>query len=139
MATKQKQKAKRQVATSRGRNWTLDETNTFADILSDVDLNFASTLETKALKRSSNHIVYLDIKKELVSRLKDINESGNSTGEVLIEPLKTDIKSLQKKYNSLKGEWRKISDKAKIGSCLRSIALHRLKHKLYHAGFIFPI
>ena len=35
-----------------------------------------------------------------------------------IEPLKTDVKSLQRKYNLLKAEWRKISDKAKIGSGL---------------------
>ena len=94
MATKQKQKVKRQVTTSRDRNWTLEETKIFADILSDVDLNFASTLVKKALKGSSNHIVYLDIRKELVSRLQDINESGNSTGEVQCFPSSLSLSTL---------------------------------------------
>ena len=62
MARKKVQK----VTKSRGRNWTIEETNIFAETLADLDLNFASTLDKKTLKSSSNKAVFFHIQKELV-------------------------------------------------------------------------
>ena len=36
------------------RNWTEVETETFCRILSDPEMNFCTTLETKALKKTAN-------------------------------------------------------------------------------------
>ena len=44
--------------TEKGRNWTELETETFCRILVDDEFNFAVTLETKALKKSSNKEVF---------------------------------------------------------------------------------
>ena len=117
---KQKQKQVRKEGKQSGRNWTIEEVGIFAEVLSDVDLNFAATLEKKALKRSSSKAVYLDLQKEFFVRLEDIKQPNQEDDlETLVDaPINTDVTSLQKKYNYLKGEWRKISDRAKLGSGL---------------------
>ena len=51
-------------ALAKGRNWTELETEVFATILSDSTNNFSYTLETKALKKSSNAEVFKAIQSE---------------------------------------------------------------------------
>ena len=46
----------------KGRNWTPLELETFCQILADPALNYAHTLETKALKKSANKEVFESIK-----------------------------------------------------------------------------
>ena len=65
---KQKQKQVRKEGKQRGRNWTIEEVGIFGEVLSAVDLNFAATLEKKALKRSSSKAVCLDLQKEFFVR-----------------------------------------------------------------------
>ena len=48
----------RKMAMEIGHNWTDGETERFCTILVDTELNYCATLETKALKKSSNTEVF---------------------------------------------------------------------------------
>lgn len=48
----------------KGRNWTDLETEAFCSILADQELNFCFTLETRALKKSSNKEVFEALQKK---------------------------------------------------------------------------
>ena len=59
----------RKMAMEKGRNWTDGETEMFCTLLVDTELNFCATLETKALKKSSNTEVFESLQKELDLRI----------------------------------------------------------------------
>ena len=45
----------------RERNWTDLETEAYVTLLADGEFNFATTLETKALKKQANKLVFQSI------------------------------------------------------------------------------
>ena len=48
----------KKITVAKGRNWTDLETESFCRILVDPETNFATTLETKALKKTANKEVF---------------------------------------------------------------------------------
>ena len=48
----------KKITVDNGRNWTDLETESFCRILVDPETNFATTLETKALKKTANKEVF---------------------------------------------------------------------------------
>ena len=105
------------------RNWTPEETLLYCEILTDPINNFMVTLEKKALKKSSTKEVFEEIAKEFEEELqKEVFKNRNAKylkGKKKEADLKIDIKKLQYKYNNIKQQWRKISDKKKNGSGLK--------------------
>ena len=98
-----KQRAKR----PKNKSWTEKEVNTFVSVLTsneERDTPWALTLETMALKKSSNEAVFRKILEELQLRCPD--SSGFT------------IDQLRRKYKWLKQEWRKINNKIRSGSGL---------------------
>ena len=87
----------------------------------DTGLNFCATLETKALKKSSNTEVFESLQKEFKTGLLDdefIQQNEEYLpGELNIE-LDISIPKLRNKYNNLKRNWKQIVDRAKDGSGL---------------------
>lgn len=108
------------------RRWTQEETELFAQILSDPDNGFAESLERLALKKSSNNEVFMYIQQEFVKALKldpfkEMNEKNfqDKSGNILEHAeLDTSIEKLRVKYKTLKQEWNKITDRIKNGSGL---------------------
>ena len=96
--------------------------------MSSEENSFAITLEKLALKKSSNNEVFEHVKKLFDAvlkekHLKNLNEKINFTSSKdnsvsKYEALDTSVMKLRKKYNNLKTEWRKITDRAKSGSGL---------------------
>ena len=120
-------KKSKTVTIPRNRKWTEEENELFAKILSSDENSFASSLERLALKKSSNNEVFSHIKRILDSELKkkefkNMNEFKNfrdkTDAVITYERLDTSLAKLRKKYTNLKGEWRKITDRAKSGSGL---------------------
>ena len=100
---KRPQKRKR----PKNKSWNDKEVNAFVNVLTsneDRDNPWALTLETMALKKSSNEAVFRKILAELKSRCP---ESTDFT-----------IDQLRRKYKWLKQEWRKINNKIRSGSGL---------------------
>ena len=56
---------------TRNRRWTEDELELFALVLIDEENNFASSLETLALKKSANNEVFESLKKIFDEKLKE--------------------------------------------------------------------
>ena len=52
------------------RRWTQEETELFAEILSDPDNGFAESLEKLALKKSSNNEAFMHIQQEFMNGLE---------------------------------------------------------------------
>ena len=63
----------RQLIRKKIRKWTHLETEIFCNILVDSEFNFCHTLETKALKKSSNKEVFEALQKEFRTALLDNN------------------------------------------------------------------
>ena len=98
-----KQRAKR----PKNKSWQEEEVNTFVSVLTsneERDMQWALTLETMVLKKSSNEAVFRKILEELKLRCPD--SSGFT------------IDQLRRKYKWLKQEWRKINNKIRNGSGL---------------------
>ena len=90
---------------NKGRNWTDLETETFAMILADSTHNFSFTLETKALKKSSNKEVFEVIQSEFQTALADpefVKENNTYFPEESATDLDTSVQKLRTKYNKLK-------------------------------------
>ena len=108
----------------RCRNWTPEETELFANVLADEDNRFTASLEWLASKKTANNKVFDHIKKSLIeSEVRRIlmtkNEERNfcnKNGDLQrYSPLWYIVNKLRRKYTSLKAEWRKILDMAKLG------------------------
>ena len=108
----------------KGRNWTEVETETFCRILADPEMNFCTTLETKALKKTANKEVFESIQIEfkiclLEEEFIKENRLYFDLGEDDPLPeLDTSIPKLRNKYNNLKKQWRQRVDRDKTGSGL---------------------
>ena len=105
----------------RDRNWTDMETEAFATLLADSDFNYASTLETKALKKQANKEVFQSIMENFKVLLADpgfVEENKAFFPEETVTDLEVTIQKLRTKYNNLKKQWRSIVDRAKVGSGL---------------------
>ena len=106
---------------NKGRNWTDLETEAFAMILADSTHNFSFTLETKALKKSSNKEVFEVIQLEFRTALADpefVKENNTYFPEESATDLDTSVQKLRTKYNNLKRVWKLTVDRAKEGSGL---------------------
>ena len=53
----------------KNQHWTDEETNMFVEVLVDQEYNFAECLEKRALKRSANEEVFIEILNVLKSKL----------------------------------------------------------------------
>ena len=114
----------KKITVDKGRNWTDLETESFCRILVDPETNFATTLETKALKQTANKEVFEAIQCEFkISVLEeefakenrlyfDIGDDDSFT------ELDISVPKLRNKYNNLKKQWRARVDRAKNGSGL---------------------
>lgn len=102
---------------SRSRKWSESELKVFAAVLADDETEFALSLETLALKKSSNLHIFEDIKKELDARLQKENACSSSTKKgKAIREIDTSVVKLRAKYKWLKDQWRKYTERAKTGS-----------------------
>ena len=89
------------------KSWTEEEVNVFVSVLTsneERDTPWALTLETMALKKSSNEAVFRKILEELISQCPDSTDFT--------------IDQLRRTYKWLKQEWRKINIKIRSGSGL---------------------
>ena len=104
------------------RNWTHVEAVLLCAILVDPMNGFLQTLESKALKKAPAREVFASI-------LQVLNEASTEEGFAIknsssfnekkpFKDLYLDVKKLQSKYNNIKTDWRKCSDRQKNGSGL---------------------
>ena len=100
---------------SRSRKWSEGELKVFSFVLADGRTEFASTLETLALKKSAIVHIFEAIKKELDARLQTEN-SLSSFKKGKGNAIDTSVVKLRAKYKWLKEQWRKYRDRAKNGS-----------------------
>ena len=110
----------------RCRKWTEEEMELFAAVLTDDENCFAANLERLAFKKSANNEVFLHVKKIFDRELKKDefkikNEESNFTRRGVVfkyDELDTSIDKIRRKYSTMKTEWRKLSERAKLGSGL---------------------
>ena len=91
--------------TEKGRNWTDVGTDTFCTILADPVMNFSFTLETKALKKSTNKEVFEAIQSEFKTALLEpefVEENKKNFEHELYSELDVSIPKLRNKYNNFK-------------------------------------
>ena len=108
----------------RERAWTETELSYFAIVLADEKHEFASRLNTLALKKTANNNLFEEIVQVFQERLlseefKLENEqeiSKRYKGKRAISPLKITPAKLRVKYKWLRGEWQKYTDCVKNGS-----------------------
>ena len=89
----------------KGRIWTPLELETFCQILADPALNYAHTLETKALKKSANKEVFESTKSTFLEAIQDPSFKEENGSEEHPE-LDLSIPKLRNKYNNIKRKWR---------------------------------
>ena len=119
MAAAKKNTKNRKVSEVRVRKWTDRELKEFAYVLADDVNEFALSLETLALKGSANIHIFEQIKEELEKRLhvqmaEDAEESVPK--KRLNKSIDTSVPKLRVKYKWLKDQWRKLTDRIKVGS-----------------------
>ena len=95
---------------SKARRWTSEETELFAEVLSDPDNCYARSLQMLALKKSANNELFEHIQitfdcvlDEVTFRLR--NEKNNFTsksGVITHYPKLDTLDKLRKKYKNLK-------------------------------------
>ena len=105
------------------RVWTNTEMKYLALVLAEEKNQYAVRLETLALKKSSNNQVFEEISKDfekllLSDEFKEENEreKSKSKGKQKNSPLDISPARLRIKYKFLRKQWRKFTDRVKIGS-----------------------
>ena len=109
----EKRKSENKRALSKERNWTCVEREAFAEILSDVDEEYATKLEQMALKKSANTEVYEEIGKAL-EKMFESEEFQERNAKWTVgkgfDPLDLSVKKLREQYSTMKKTWKKIHD-----------------------------
>ena len=107
-ATFRKTLLRKPVVAEKGRNWTDLETDSFCRVLVDPETNFATTLETRALKKTANKEVFQAIQcafkisvleEEFTNENREYFDIGD---DELVPELDISIPKLRNKYNNLK-------------------------------------
>ena len=120
MASKAK-KCKKNAPVIKQRRWSEEELKVFAIVLASDDDNFCHSLETRALKKSSNNEIFERIKVKFDENL----EKEHIQEKIMLElgkkfkrcpKIDTSVARLRVKYKWLKDQWRKYQDRAKHGT-----------------------
>ena len=105
------------------RVWTETELKYFAIVLADEKKQYAVRLETLALKKSANNLIFEDIANDFESLLKSddfIEENEREKEKWKRKRKDTAIEitaaRLRVKYKFLRNQWRKFTDRVKKGS-----------------------
>ena len=105
------------------RVWTNAEMKYLALVLAEEKKQYAVRLETLASKKSSNNQVFEEITKDfekllLSDEFKEDNEreESKSKGKQKNSPLDISPARLRIKYKFLRKQWRKFTDRVKMGS-----------------------
>ena len=106
----------------KSRQWTNTELKYFASVLADEENDFALQLDTLALKKSANEAVCRDIKADFEARLseqdfKEENDKEIENNPKRFElPLELTTEKLRVKFKWMKDQWKKITDRVRVGS-----------------------
>jgi hypothetical protein len=107
----------------KSRQWTETELKYFALVLVDEKNEFAYKLDTLALKKTANKIVFEDISTELEEIMsgedfkeENLSEHRSSKSKKELLPLNIDAEKLRIKFKWMKDQWRKYTDRIKKGS-----------------------
>ena len=89
------------------RRWTDLELDCFADVLVDPENSFKASVDTLALKKSSNNEVYECIQKELVMEMQTEDFKQKNAEYFVGKPTKLDtsVEKFRVKYKWFKTEW----------------------------------
>ena len=91
-------------------------------MLADEENDFALQLDTLALKKSTNEAVFRDIKADFEARLseqdfKEENDKEIENNPKRFElPLELTTEKLRVKFKWMKDQWKKITDRVRVGS-----------------------
>ena len=102
---------------TRNRRWIEDELELFALVLTDEENNFASSLETLALKKTANNEVFESLKKIFDEKLKELSFAEKNARNFTLkdgvvrnyELLDTSIEKLRKKIYKYENRMEKIN------------------------------
>ena len=106
----------------KSRQWTNTELKYFASVLADEENDFALQLDTLALKKSANEAVFRDIKADFEARLSEQDFKEENDKEIENNPKRFELplelrtEKLRVKFKWMKDQWKKITDRVRVGS-----------------------